>query len=1113
MDSNLMNRLVFHLSDDSISSLIGSFFGELYPNLSNNEDYYRLYIKFMHLAIKTAAQRLRFLKIRLLQEINEGESASFEKLDAFDKCAPMEPKVISALEHFNDALPSYLKNIMIKSGFNVLETEEIHCCYLSAFSTFITSQTKKLFELKSSFESSKVNQTCHDQPTTRLSVSTTSSQSAHEKIVEDHLYLKPYDTAEFIKKTKKHLIYHDPIKNIAIKLLRSEHPEVRNIENLENEFNLPEKVLHPALRNSMEKRIYQSRKALTLEWAQGYPLSEINNANNFNVKDFLVVAREVVSALLAMHSQQIMHMNLTCDHIIVNPESNSVKIIGCGSSSSFNTTTHYISNRDLSDKDLRCISPEQTFLVNKEVDFRSDFYSLGIIFYKMLTNRYPFENKDDLKLIYSHILEEPIPTSNLNCMIPFPVSMMISLLMKKNADERYQSCKGLIYDLDLMISEYQSDNNLASVTLKQNDIPQSLIIPQQLYGRCSELESLLSVMSNESHSFEIVFVKGKSGCGKSFLVFELYKPVIEKNGFFVCGKYDRKMSKPYAGLIEAMNNLCSDIIFKEECVISQFKSHILEAIGDEGKILTDVIGNLNLIIGQQSSSSKTLGQEAKNQFNYVFIKFIKAVCSVGFPIVFVLEDLHWIDLQSLNLLSALIKDKSVTNFVLISTYRDNEVNEDHPVSTLLKEVDKMGIRTRNITLKNLNHETLNEMISNTFYLSPLETYPLTISVYQKTKGNAFFAVSLLKSWYDQGHLFFCNDSSKWKWDASILDQSNVNENVLELLRLKILQYDEHTQLALKTASCLGNPFSLLNLELIVNSKKGIMGALNTGMITQYKGNDNIYHFVHDNIQEAAFSLLPTDSKQIFFYIGKKLWQLSTNKDHDEIVFVVANLLYNTIDIVLSNEDRAEMVMIFLKAGEKAMSTTAFHEAFTYLDAAVNLLEKECWQNQYEYTLQVYNVASEAAFSATKYAKMSKLIDTISDNVSSNLDLVDSYCLNIKYYNDKGMLQDAINTARIILDKIDKDIFCETLTEEEFLETKSLIIGKSNQEIAAMGSMQKDALPSKTIKILYNIMASCHFANPKLFVVVACRIVQLTIKYGVSKYSALGFVALGTILCR
>jgi len=844
-----------HLSalDDlttNFTPFLKEFIDDVLTETSNKDKCDSIFAQFLYFAIFSSAEQLRHLKRKVHQETSTEEHQSFLRLDEIICDRSITSDIAEALDIFMDTLPQYVKNTMFESGFHTLEIEETHTSYISLYSSFIVAQIDNLHQMYSnlySIENKSPN------PLQRCD-SGSDFQSSNGGSVQ------------LVKTTRKHCIYRDSCSNRAIKVLISDNPSVKELEHLENELNITKLIMHPSIRPSLSKTIFESRKALTMEWTEGYALSEISKSYNFGIKDFLEIAREIVSVLVAMHKEHIMHMNLTCDHIILNPESMSVKVIGFGSSSKFNSKIHHISNQELFEKDLRYISPEQTGKVNREVNFQSDFYSLGIVFYVMLTGKHPFEDDDPSKLLNMHIFQEPLPVCSINQNVPIPISMMVSILMKKEAELRYQSAKGLIFDLDLMLSEYESNRNLSSVVLAQNDMPQTLLIPQKLYGRSTEFDALLSVINrSNTSSFELIFVSGTSGTGKSSLVFELYKSITERKGFLIFGKHDLKITEPYFAILEAMKGFCNDLLFKDETTTSNIKNKIIEALGEEANILTDVIQNLHLIIGRQSSTSDTCGQDAKNQFNYVFIKFIKAICSYGVPIVLVLDDLQWMDLQSLDLLSALIKDKTIENLTLIGTYRDNEVSEEHPLSVLLQNVKRSGVNATNIKLENLDHETINGLISHALCHSPLDTYSLTALIYEKTSGNPFFVNQMLKSLFEQGLLFFCNESNKWKWNVS--NESKMAENVLELLRLKILQLDEVTQQTLKAASCLGSPFSLNTLKLIVNSNKGIEGAINSEIITQYKGSSTIYRFAHDQIQCAAYSLLPSDSREIFLYIG------------------------------------------------------------------------------------------------------------------------------------------------------------------------------------------------------------------------------------------------------
>jgi len=296
-----------------------------------------------------------------------------------------------------------------------------------------------------------------------------------------------------------------------MKVLKTHNSSYANPMKLDNEFNFSKTFSHPSIRPSIERLVYENQQALLLEWAPGVPLSQIECSN---IKHFLTLAREVVSSLLAMHTSQFMHMDLTCDHVIYNDQDHSTRIISCGSCTKFVNSTNYISKQELYQKDLRFISPEQIGLGIRCVDYRSDFYSLGVIFYKLLTGEYPFDCDNELNFIRLHIFEDPIPACVKNPSVPVILSDMISMLLAKDAEDRYQTTKGIVHDLDLMISEYDVDINLSSIKLAQHDIPEILMLPQKLYGRSDDYNTLRLAFDRVQNSFELVLVSGESGTGE-----------------------------------------------------------------------------------------------------------------------------------------------------------------------------------------------------------------------------------------------------------------------------------------------------------------------------------------------------------------------------------------------------------------------------------------------------------------------------------------------------------------------------------------------------------------------------------------------------------------------
>ena len=862
-----------------------------------------LFKRFMHSTLLELAYCHTSSTMFKLNEMNDdGERETYKTLitmnsdylahnkkdfnDAFDD------KIEEAMSLCRDQLPQHIKDHMKSIGYNDSEIVESHESYSSFVSMLVITETKKLVQITSNIETYSI-------ANANLQSNVARSSSSLEYLERITSYISTITSRDkhvtLLTSTKKHALFHvnnmqlSPNCSVLIKALKENN--AKNVKSLENEMLIGQTMHHPSFRSSLLSTRFENKPAIVLEFI---PIVTTIDQSIFTTQEFLAVAREILTSLHHMHSNHIMHLNLTSDHILYDKSTKTIKIIGYGSCTNFDSKRGLWSNQELFDKDLRYISPEQTNKMNdaKDIDYRSDFYSLGIIFYKLLTRRFPFEeacdsnsNKSMSNLIHLHIFQEPTPVCQINASVPEILSDLVSKLLSKSPDDRYQSCKGIIYDIDLIISEYSETikattflSSSSSIPLKcefrlaEHDMPDIFLIPQKLFGRTNEYDLLLSTFESVTpQTSKVVFISGDSGSGKSALASNLYKPIIKKGSIFIRGKYDSSTSRPYSALLETFKVFCDDLLTKDESAITYYKQQIQEAVSDEGRILTDIIDNLDLIIGTQPIiSDNCYGQEAKSRFIFVFKKFIRALCT-GPSITLLLDDLQWIDECELELLSAILTDKSITNFMFIGTYRANEVDESHSLTKLLEKLKDIT----EIKLENLDHEALNELISTCFHTSPYQTYPFTAYLHDNTDGNPFSVHITLKALYEKGIIFFCNDKCQWTWDVTIYnDCGNNAENVLTLIKNKIESFDERTQQALKVASCIGASFSLSILQLVVNSRQAIDDAISTGLIIPYKGSDHVFCFLHDEIQHAAYSLLPEDSKRIFFYMGKKLFAVS-----------------------------------------------------------------------------------------------------------------------------------------------------------------------------------------------------------------------------------------------
>ncbi|MEL7006153.1 MAG: AAA family ATPase, partial [Bacteroidota bacterium] len=519
------------------------------------------------------------------------------------------------------------------------------------------------------------------------------------------------------------------------------------------------------------------------------------------------------------------------------------------------------------------ISPEQTGRMNRMVDYRTDLYSLGITFYEMLTGKLPFQYTDSMEMVHAHLASQPPAISSFREDVPEVIQQIVSKLLAKNAEDRYQSAKGLMKDLEQCSNAWNEAGKIDRFELYQHDFSGDFQLPQKLYGREYELTLLMEAFDRVSTgTLETMLVGGYSGTGKSVLVHETHRPITAKRGYFIEGKFDQfQRSKPYLAFIQAFTSFVSILLTENERRLEPIRQQINNALGDEGKVLTDLIPNLELLIGTQPEIPKLGGLESQNRLNYLFSSFIKAIAASDHPVVLFIDDLQWADSASLSLLNVLMSNKELNYFMCICAYRDNEVSPDHPFIITVSEIREKGGTVSEIKIGNLGIENTQQLISDSINLPIEDIQPLSNLVFDKTHGNAFFVTQFLKNLAEESLLYFDHQERMWKWDIEKINERNITDNVVELLAGKIVFLPEETLEYLKVAACIGNQFDTETLKAGYDQKtestnsseeldpvlEALWAALAEGYITP---TEHHFRFIHDRIQQAVYSLIPDQEK-------------------------------------------------------------------------------------------------------------------------------------------------------------------------------------------------------------------------------------------------------------
>ncbi len=718
-----------------------------------------------------------------------------------------------------------------------------------------------------------------------------------------------YQISAKIYESPNSLIYRAILKHdnqpIILKILKEDYPTQSELSRYKQEYEITRSLTLDGVVKAYDLQRYQNSIAILLEDFGGESL-KILMARKFTLKEFLTIAIKITESLGAIHAANIIHKDINPSNIVFNPETGQLKIIDFGISTVLPREKPTIRNPNHLEGTLDYISPEQTGRMNRAIDYRTDFYSLGVTFYELLTHQLPFETTDVMELVHCHIAKQPVPPHERIDEIPIAVSNIVMKLLAKTPEERYQSGWGLKVDLEACLNQLQASGQISDLPLTHQHISDKFQIPQKLYGRQEQVNQLLAIFERVSQgTSEMMLVAGYSGIGKSALVNEVHKPIVRQRGYFISGKFDQfKRDIPYASLIQAFQELIRELLTESEAQLQSWKQKLLQAIGTNSQVLIDVIPEVKLIVGEQSPVPQLGPTESQNRFNLVFQKFIGVFTEQEHPLVIFLDDLQWADSASLNLIQLLITDTDSQYLLIIGAYRDNEVSATHPLMLTLEQIQKVGARVNNTTLQPLDIDHVNQFIADTLSCSIEESKPLAELVLNKTNGNPFFLTQLIQSLYKENMFSFDSSNGSWHWDLEQINLVGITDNVVELMLGKIEKLDDRTQNLLKLAACIGNRFDLEVLS-IVNAKSmpdtaiELLPALQEGLIVPlsdaYKipmlwNQDSIsisnsesislipnypssipYKFLHDRVQQAAYALITEDhKKEIHLTIGQLL---------------------------------------------------------------------------------------------------------------------------------------------------------------------------------------------------------------------------------------------------
>lgn len=944
------------------------------------------------------------------------------------------------------------------------------------------------------------------------------------------IVLSGYEIIENIYEGVRTVVYRG-IRNrdrqlVIVKIIKNEHPTLEEITNLRQEFIIAQDLDFEGIVKTYSFDNYYNSFALILEDFGGQSLDIFIAANNLSITEFLRVAIALSETFIYLHQVPIIHKDIKPSNIIINPENGKVKLADFSISSRLELKNQSISNPNLLEGTLAYMSPEQTGRMNRAIDYRTDFYSLGVTFYEMLTNQLPFTTTDPMELVYCHIAKQPVPPQEVS-EIPQAVSDIVMKLLAKNAEDRYQSAAGLKFDLETCLQQLQTTGKIENFPIGQRDRGNQLLIPQKLYGRETEVQILLDAFGRVSlGATEMMLVSGYSGIGKTSIVNEVHKPIVAARGYFIAGKFDQfKRNIPYAALIQAFQELVRQLLTESSEQIAIWKENLLKALDNNSQVIIDVIPEVELIIGKQLEVPQLGSSESQNRFNRVFQQFIRVFCQPEHPLVIFLDDLQWADSASLKLIQLLNTDVDNKYLLTIGAYRDNEVSPVHPLIQTIAKIQETETVVNNITIQALALDSVNQLIADTLDASVNSDEIKVFSelLFNKTQGNPFFLTQLLKTLYSENLLVYQVDTDRWEWDIQQIQAIGIADfNIVELVARNIRKLPETTQKALKLAACIGNQFnlevlSIVNEESNIATAAHLWGAMQAGLILPLSENYKIplvfaqeelasvrdikvdYKFLHDRVQQAAYSLIPeSDKKATHLKIGQLLLNNTTEQERKDNIFALVNQLNFGTDLLTNQSEKDELAQLNLIAGQKAKAATAYEAAVNYLNVGLELLSQDSWESRYDLTFTFYLEASEAEYLNANLERAGILCDRTLKKAKTILEQVNLYVLKIRLEIAKNQIKSALDTGLQIL-----EILGVTISQ---LPPQELNI----EELATLPKMT-DPYKRAAMELLVLIFPPACFAESPLSLPILYTMIELSRQYGNSPQCTFAYSIYGILV--
>ncbi len=955
------------------------------------------------------------------------------------------------------------------------------------------------------------------------------------------LALAGYELAVCLARDVRTALYrgvrtHDE-RPVLVKLLTAQSPSARDVARLRHERDVLVRLEGDAVLHPLELAQQGERAALVYDDPGGTSLSQLQLEGPLELGRALEIAVGLAWSLTHVHDAGVIHRHLTPASVFVG--AGQVRLHDFGVASMLSREAQ--SGLDvLEEGALAYMAPEQTGRMNRAVDYRADFYALGVTLYELMTGRLPFEASDPMGWVHCHIARQPRVPHAVNAKLPPQLSALLLRLLAKTAEARYQSARGLCADLERCHAQWREQGRIDTFALGAHDVTDRFQLPEALYGREQAVGQLVASCDRAaSGEVGLLLVEGPAGVGKSALIQEAQRPLSSMQGFFLRGKFDQAQRQlPYASLVQALRGLVQQILMEPAAVVARWREALEVSLGEHLRVVCSVLPELELIVGGQPAPAPVGVSEEQNRFNLAFQRFVRVFCQPGRPLALFLDDVQWADQASLGLIQALLSDPDASHLLVILSLRSEEVGQLVGWEGWLGAVQRAGrAQVSQLRVDELTEAEVAQLIGATLHAQAAEVMGLARVVVHKTGGNPFFVRELLTALWEGGQITWSREAAAWRWDLDAVRRAALTENVVELLTHRIRRLEPQAQQFLQVGACIGAQFELDVLARVVGSSaaevaRALWPALEEGLIApdgegyRYAGQGSEgdasddapsmgvrYHFQHDRVQQAAYAMLEAaQASELHLRIGRRMVASYDTFDRHERLFDVVSQLNQGVSLIEDGAERLGLAQLNLTASRRARASMAYEFARQCALRGLECLGARAWESQYEMTWALSLIRAECEYLLGNFELAERLFAAVRVRCLSDLERARVLTNQVELYGHMSRHLEAVSLGLEGLKLLDVDVPAAPTTATILQEVGRARWRRGRRQIAALSQLPEidDPRVEAAMALIVTMAASANFTSQTLFPTLALRMLSISLKRGHSPVSSFAYCAFGLI---